>query len=166
MSDRDGKKNSPGSSPDKSGKRPIRRTQHSLSGAEQGNMPSQFNRVSVEALLNAEGSSSSRHQRSSHRRTTEGDKRHKGSSSGSDSPTSHSEIQCTVPHCKRKFPSGDALKAHMKRSHPAPTAYVCEHCKSSFSTPPNLNKHVSYFPSAHAPPHFSHVQLDALPPPL
>lgn len=98
-------------------------------------MPSQYNRVRVEDLLNSETSSS-------RSRPSGSGSRKKSSGSGSDSPPSASEIECNVVHCKRKFSSRDALRAHQKRSHPAPTAFVCEHCQSSFSTPPNLNKHV------------------------
>lgn len=54
------------------------------------------------------------------------------------------EFICTVNKCNRKFVSEESLLAHQRRSHAPPTANVCSHCKSSFSTVPNLNKHVSF----------------------
>lgn len=105
-------------------------------------MPTKYNRVRVEDLLNAETTSTTtsrpRRPPSSSRRGTSSS----GGSSISVSPDLIADIPCDVPHCKRTFTTGAALIAHKRRSHPAPTAFVCEHCHSSFSTPPNLNKHV------------------------
>lgn len=53
------------------------------------------------------------------------------------------EFVCTIDNCNRKFISNDSLSVHQKRCHSPPTAHVCSQCKSSFSTIPNLNKHVS-----------------------
>lgn len=93
-------------------------------------MPSQYNRVRVDDLLNPDSPSS---------RSKDSRRRPSGSASGA----TVSSIECDVPGCKRKFPSKDSMKAHQKRSHPAPTNFICDQCQTSFSTPPNLNKHVS-----------------------
>lgn len=118
-----------------------RQSQAASSSTVQEDMPTKFNRVRVEDLLNTEsaGASSSRH-RSSHKSSSSS--RPKSSRSSSDSPPSHLNIPCEFSGCKRTFHSLESLRAHQKRSHPAPTAFVCDICKSSFSTPPNLNKHV------------------------
>lgn len=136
---RPGSSSSTSSSSDQISRAPSRQARQygEASSSSQAGMPSGYNRVRVEDLLNAEASSSSR-SKSSNR--VGDDKRKKG---GASSSAGGSEVMCDVPHCKRKFPTLDSLKAHQKRSHAPPTAYVCEHCKSSFSTPPNLNKHVS-----------------------
>lgn len=49
---------------------------------------------------------------------------------------------CTIDRCNRKFVSEGALLAHQRRSHALPTLHVCTNCDSSFSSLPNLNKHV------------------------
>lgn len=95
------------------------------------NMPtSHYNRVRVQDLLNTETPSSSRRNRSS---------------SDSDEAQRNSNYQCQVANCNRVFSTAESLAAHVKRSHAAPTQFVCEHCGSSFSTPPNLNKHVRFY---------------------
>lgn len=86
-------------------------------------MSSRYNRVSVSDLLNDEAS---------------------GSSSQGAASTQRG-IYCRVEGCGRRFVSQEALTAHQKRSHAAPTAFRCPHCGSSFSTAPNLNKHVRYY---------------------
>lgn len=50
---------------------------------------------------------------------------------------------CTINNCNRKFISKESLLAHQRKAHAPPTAHVCPYCRSSFSTIPNLNKHVS-----------------------
>lgn len=54
-----------------------------------------------------------------------------------------SEFLCDYPGCHRKFSTSASRLIHQRRTHAPPTAYVCCFCKSSFSTSPNLNKHVS-----------------------
>lgn len=112
-------------------------------------MPSQYNRVRVDDLLNPDGPSS----RS--RGTVRSDSRRRPSDSPSGATVS--SVECDVQGCKRKFPSKDSMKAHQKRSHPAPTNFICDQCQSSFSTPPNLNKHVSCHAS------FIYVELPEAP---
>lgn len=51
-------------------------------------------------------------------------------------------IICHIDNCGRQFVSQESLIAHQKRSHAAPTKYICHYCRSSYSTVPNLNKHV------------------------
>lgn len=87
-------------------------------------MSAQYNRVRVEDLINDSSSSNK-------------------SSVMSSSSQQKVAYKCEAPLCGRKFVSEEALEAHHKRSHAPPTAYVCQRCKSSFSTLPNLNKHVS-----------------------
>ena len=100
---------------------------------EDKGVPPKFNRVRVADLLNHEpGSSSSQGK----------PKKDKASSSDSDTPGRFVDVECEIGHCKRKFPTKEALLAHQKRSHPVPTEFICEQCNSSFSTSPNLNKHV------------------------
>lgn len=90
-------------------------------------MSQKYNKISIDDLLNKTGSNNN------------------ASSSASSSAPDNVAFECTEPLCGRKFVSEEALKAHKKRSHAAPTSYVCQRCKSTFSTLPNLNKHVSYF---------------------
>lgn len=52
-------------------------------------------------------------------------------------------IICHLDGCGRQFVSHESLVAHQKRSHAAPTSFICPHCELSYSTVPNLNKHVS-----------------------
>lgn len=78
---------------------------------------SRYNRVKVEDLLNQE--------------------------ERSDSNENPREIICHLEECGRQFVSHEALIAHQKRSHAAPTSYICRYCQMSYSTVPNLNKHVS-----------------------
>lgn len=54
---------------------------------------------------------------------------------------------CNLGECTRRFSSEKALTAHFEKAHGSSTQYICPHCRSSFSTSPNLNKHVS---DAHA----------------
>lgn len=54
-------------------------------------------------------------------------------------------IICHIDSCGRQFVSQESLIAHQKRSHAAPTKYICQYCQSSYSTVPNLNKHVSEY---------------------
>lgn len=49
---------------------------------------------------------------------------------------------CTINNCNRKFISKESLEIHQRRAHAPPTAHVCPVCFASFSTVPNLNKHV------------------------
>lgn len=51
---------------------------------------------------------------------------------------------CTINNCNRKFISKEPLEIHQRRAHSPPTAHVCPVCFASFSTVPNLNKHVRY----------------------
>lgn len=88
-------------------------------------MPSQYNRIKVEDLLSVASSRGKTIRKSSHARADIFD------------------VHCNYQGCTRTFASHDALVAHQKRSHAAPTAYVCEHCHATFSTAPNRNKHVS-----------------------
>lgn len=69
----------------------------------------------------------------------------RGKSSHRSTPSSPDifDIVCDAPNCSRKFATKDALYGHKKRSHAAPTGYICSVCQSSFSTPANLSKHVS-----------------------
>lgn len=87
-----------------------------------GRMHSTYNRVSVQDLLNADiaivGNSSS-------------------------GPAPEAWAVCNIGSCGRRFVSVQSLSAHQKRAHAAPTSLICSHCGSSFSTIPNLNKHVS-----------------------
>lgn len=83
-------------------------------------MTSHFNRVKVEDLLNDEKVSLAPHSRNS-----------------------AADYVCSFPNCQRRFQSRDALLGHQRRLHAARTEYVCKLCNSSFSTTPNLNKHVS-----------------------
>lgn len=53
------------------------------------------------------------------------------------------ENVCNINNCNRRFVSKESLLAHQRRVHALPTAHVCSHCSTSFSTLPNLNKHVS-----------------------
>lgn len=53
-------------------------------------------------------------------------------------------IQCNFSGCKRKFPSEEALAAHRRRVHTAPTKYDCPHCHHTYATPQNRNRHVRY----------------------
>lgn len=50
---------------------------------------------------------------------------------------------CTINKCNRKFISKESLQIHQRRSHAPPTAHICPQCYASFSSVPNLNKHVS-----------------------
>lgn len=52
-------------------------------------------------------------------------------------------IVCMDDGCGRKFASSESLVTHRKRQHAAPTSFVCSFCQSSYSSLPNLNKHVS-----------------------
>lgn len=96
-------------------------------------MPSKFSKIKVEDLLNdapARGKTS-----------------HRPTPVQSDIFT----IVCTVENCGKRFATSDALHAHQRRSHAAPTPFICRQCKSTFSSAANLNKHVrfqkqSYFP--------------------
>lgn len=54
---------------------------------------------------------------------------------------------CESSNCNRRFASQEALTAHQRRSHATRTQFACPHCSSTFSTSPNLNKHVSQFRS-------------------
>lgn len=67
-----------------------------------------------------------------------------GSSSSNRRPESSTAltVPCTFSGCKRKFPSQEALVAHRKRVHMAPTDFKCPHCHVTFSSPQNRNKHV------------------------
>lgn len=60
-----------------------------------------------------------------------------------DSADNTGENICTINNCNRKFISRESLLAHQRKAHYPPTANVCPYCFSSFSTIPNLNKHVS-----------------------
>lgn len=51
---------------------------------------------------------------------------------------------CTINNCNKKFLSKESLLAHQRRIHAPPTAHVCPNCADSFSTKPNLNRHVSW----------------------
>lgn len=57
------------------------------------------------------------------------------------------EVKCEYPSCRKKFATPQALINHRSRQHGSPSAIVCPHCSSSFSTVPNLNKHVSDNPT-------------------
>lgn len=52
-------------------------------------------------------------------------------------------IICKINECDRRFVSEQSLLAHQRRTHAAATPFICPHCKLSYSTVPNLNKHVS-----------------------
>lgn len=82
----------------------------------------QYNRVRVEDLLNEEQA---------------------GTSDSSTSPNSKN-VACTEEGCGKRFFTEKSLLVHQKRSHAAPTDFVCHLCQSSFSSIPNLNKHVSW----------------------
>lgn len=49
---------------------------------------------------------------------------------------------CTINNCNRKFVSKESMEAHQRRAHAPPTAHICSQCFASFSSVPNLNKHV------------------------
>lgn len=53
-------------------------------------------------------------------------------------------IVCNVENCGRRFATKEALQGHQKRSHMAPTQYLCQQCSSTFSSSANLNKHVRF----------------------
>lgn len=99
-----------------------RRSQEIPPHLQPGHPP--YNRVRVEDLLNDEPSIPTSSQPSSFRR-------------------SDSAIICHVKDCGRRFVSKESLEAHQRRSHAAATPFVCPHCHISYSTIPNLNKHVS-----------------------
>lgn len=79
----------------------------------------QYSRVDVQTLLNHE------------------DFYHTGDRS------SCSQVKCDYVGCGRLFVSPRSLSMHRKRQHCSPTSNVCPKCLSSFSTVPNLNRHVS-----------------------
>lgn len=58
--------------------------------------------------------------------------------------TNDSKLICTYDRCHRAFPSSGALLDHQNRAHGVPTRHICGRCNVSFSTLPNLNKHVSF----------------------
>lgn len=98
----------------------------SLQHAEQqrGSMISQsasYSRVSVQDLLNEESTAPLR---------------------PSQPHLQREGIICHAEGCGRHFVSQESLIAHQRRSHAAPTAFVCQLCNLSYSTVPNLNKHV------------------------
>lgn len=82
-----------------------------------------FNRVSVDDLLNKPSS------------MKEGKK--------SIRPTDVFKFVCSMDNCNRAFASEATLKSHQVRTHGPPTSFVCPRCGSSYSSVPNLNKHVS-----------------------
>lgn len=57
------------------------------------------------------------------------------------------EVKCEYLDCGKLFASPQSMFNHQKRQHGSPTANVCPKCLSSFSTIPNLNKHVSLYQS-------------------
>lgn len=104
--------------------------------------PASNNRIKVENLLNNAPA--------------------RGKSSHRVSPTSTNDIfniVCGIDNCNRKFASAEALQNHQRRTHPGPTAYVCKHCKSSFSTSANLTKHVSIYNSPTKRPLFQALHV-------
>lgn len=121
-----------------------RKPHKSTEDSKDRKMPTKYNRVRVEDLLNADPAPPTR----SPRRLGSAPR---GKPSSSLLPPDHHiniDIPCDHLHCKKTFNTRSALHAHQRRSHPAPTAFICESCRSSFSTPPNLNKHVSCKPSS------------------
>lgn len=96
---------------------------------EQTRPAARYNRVRVQDLLNDEHSSRS----------------HSSLSKES------GEAVCLVEGCGKKFFTQKSLVVHQKRSHAAPTDFICHLCRCSFSSIPNLNKHVSHFSSLVAP---------------
>lgn len=53
-------------------------------------------------------------------------------------------IRCDINSCGQKFATLDSLQAHQRRKHAAPTSFVCPQCMSSYSSLPNLKKHVRF----------------------
>lgn len=96
--------------------------------AQQQTSSSSFRRVRVEDLLN----------------DTSLDDQESAQSSRKESPIELAEIRCDYPGCLKVFPSFSTLQQHHRRSHARPTSFVCDKCQASFSTFPNLNKHVSW----------------------
>lgn len=90
--------------------------------------PPVYKRVKVQDLLNDDDSYVSRSANQA-----------QASSSADGIPN----IVCEMDQCGRKFATFESLTAHQKRQHAAPTAFVCPYCHSSYSSLPNLNKHVS-----------------------
>lgn len=83
---------------------------------------SNYNRIQVKDLLN-----------------------HPAASSGGPKGGSSSKCEvclCDLDGCTREFASRKALEIHQKRVHSAPTVFACKICPSTFSTSPNLAKHV------------------------
>lgn len=58
--------------------------------------------------------------------------------------THSNQYVCNIGECTRRFSSEKALTSHFEKAHGSSTQYICPHCRSSFSTSPNLNKHVSH----------------------
>lgn len=88
-------------------------------------MAPKYNKVSVDDLLGSSTSGDSNHYRQAALNAPE------------------FKIECNFSGCKRKFPTEEALQAHKRRAHAAPTSYKCPICHSTFSSAQNRNKHVS-----------------------
>lgn len=89
------------------------------------NMSSNYSRIKVSDLLN--------------------DAPARGKTSHRPKPPSEDiyTVQCDVQRCGRRFATTEALRAHRRRSHPAPSAHACNECGATLSSSANLNKHVS-----------------------
>lgn len=103
----------------------------SLVTAESNKTPNRerYNRVRVEDLLNSSSSGSKEPQKVLVHHQFE---------------TPLAQFLCEYPSCHRKFSTFASRAIHQRRTHAPPTSFICQHCNSSFSTSPNLNKHVSH----------------------
>lgn len=88
-----------------------------------------FRRINVEDLLND---------------NKNGTGRKASSSSSKESDVRTTIVVCKFSNCSRSFPTSLSLAEHQSQVHGDMIRHTCGRCKASFSTLPNLNKHVRW----------------------